>query len=412
MTENTERNLCQRDYIDETYLVSVYNGKKYSVHSNKRFNIGRKIDHYNNADLCIDEGIISRSHATIVQENKKYYLIDLNSKNGTCLNGKKLLPNQKYLLNNYDILEFSRIKYKFESSTIKEEKHHFDFGSVEFLNVYGKKRLCIELGKNKEVIFYQYEMVHSNSINGLLDMTMMDSEGCCRIYYDIDKMESFSSFIHQKGCLSKSEFLQILLDIFEVLKKAQDYLLNPNALLLMPGLIFITKDENKPNMIYLPFDISVQEDTYLKNFISTLASSFLEESEKDFQVRMLKAISNESFNISDFKSIILDEQELCLPFEIEDLHIEKKVPESRIKKYIKNAKGYDKKRQLFIILQAVLILTMGSILIQGILKMHQYVGLLIIVGAIDVGFIHKYYHKLLKKEEKSNAKRQHPKQEI
>jgi pSer/pThr/pTyr-binding forkhead associated (FHA) protein len=59
--------------------------------------IGRKPGN----DVVIDNQAISGSHARIVEENETYFIEDLNSLNGTFLNGQKV---SKYALKNGDII--------------------------------------------------------------------------------------------------------------------------------------------------------------------------------------------------------------------------------------------------------------------------------------------------------------------
>jgi pSer/pThr/pTyr-binding forkhead associated (FHA) protein len=59
--------------------------------------IGRKPGN----DVVIDNQAISGSHARIVEENQTYFIEDLNSLNGTFLNGQKV---NKYALKNGDII--------------------------------------------------------------------------------------------------------------------------------------------------------------------------------------------------------------------------------------------------------------------------------------------------------------------
>ncbi len=58
------------------------------------------------------EGGVSRRHAAIVQDNdnKALYLEDLNSTNGTRINGFSLEPRRRYRLRDGDELELGRVK--------------------------------------------------------------------------------------------------------------------------------------------------------------------------------------------------------------------------------------------------------------------------------------------------------------
>lgn len=46
------------------------------------------------SDFCIDSAVISRVHARITEELGDYFIEDLNSTNGTFLNGEKLEPHK------------------------------------------------------------------------------------------------------------------------------------------------------------------------------------------------------------------------------------------------------------------------------------------------------------------------------
>lgn len=64
-------------------------------------------------DLIIAEYTVSGEHATIVIEYGSYYLIDNGSKNGTEVNGKRLVPQQRTKLEGADVVAFGRIAFVF-----------------------------------------------------------------------------------------------------------------------------------------------------------------------------------------------------------------------------------------------------------------------------------------------------------
>jgi VWFA-related protein len=68
------------------------------------------------ADLVLDNPSISRRHAQIIaEENNQYYLVDLNSSNGTRLNGQLIRPGVKNKLANGDQIDLGReVTFKFE----------------------------------------------------------------------------------------------------------------------------------------------------------------------------------------------------------------------------------------------------------------------------------------------------------
>lgn len=65
--------------------------------------------------LVINDAFISRTHAAIIQEDEDFYVQDLNSKNGTFLNGERLPPGQRSAqpLKHGDRLRFNTVEFEF-----------------------------------------------------------------------------------------------------------------------------------------------------------------------------------------------------------------------------------------------------------------------------------------------------------
>lgn len=63
------------------------------------------------ADICLEEEGISRIHARIQKEGEKYYLCDMNSTNGTFINGRRLGVNEKVPLHVSDEIAFAKTEY-------------------------------------------------------------------------------------------------------------------------------------------------------------------------------------------------------------------------------------------------------------------------------------------------------------
>lgn len=75
------------------------------------FNIGSR---NKGNEFIIEEEIISRVHARITKDDGRYFIEDLESKNGTFLNGKMLAVNTPYELFPNDIVDFADISFRFE----------------------------------------------------------------------------------------------------------------------------------------------------------------------------------------------------------------------------------------------------------------------------------------------------------
>lgn len=71
--------------------------------------------HKEMADICIGDDTVSRVHAKFSNANGTFRVEDLNSTNGTLLNGEDLLPYTPKTLKNGDILTFGGAKYRIDN---------------------------------------------------------------------------------------------------------------------------------------------------------------------------------------------------------------------------------------------------------------------------------------------------------
>ncbi|MCK9444203.1 MAG: FHA domain-containing protein [Tissierellaceae bacterium] len=70
-----------------------------------------KLGRQNNNDIVIKDQYVSKEHFQIVEDEKEYYLEDLESVNGTYLNGDKLYDIVK--LKDGDIIRIGKIEFLF-----------------------------------------------------------------------------------------------------------------------------------------------------------------------------------------------------------------------------------------------------------------------------------------------------------
>lgn len=66
-----------------------------------------------NLDFYDPDGFVSRNHARISADNRRYTIYDLNSANGTFVNGERLTPNQGQPLRDNDRIRLGRIVLQF-----------------------------------------------------------------------------------------------------------------------------------------------------------------------------------------------------------------------------------------------------------------------------------------------------------
>lgn len=89
------------DLEEIPYLIKEY----YLL--NRELDLGRGI----NNDIIIPDAYVSKQHLKIVKRDKKYYVMDLNSANGTYLNEKEVLRDGE--LKDGDIIRVHNVEFKF-----------------------------------------------------------------------------------------------------------------------------------------------------------------------------------------------------------------------------------------------------------------------------------------------------------
>ncbi len=67
-------------------------------------------------NVCIEDVLVSRMHACVIKDDGEFYIEDLNSTNGTKVNDKTLVPDEKQVLKSGDEILFATRFYKVEIS--------------------------------------------------------------------------------------------------------------------------------------------------------------------------------------------------------------------------------------------------------------------------------------------------------
>ncbi|MCR4744093.1 MAG: FHA domain-containing protein [Lachnospiraceae bacterium] len=115
----------EEDDEEETVLLTDYNrgsGKKASLKGRLKgeeliFNIGEEAfligKMKGKANGVINDSGVSRIHACIRKTGNRYFINDLNSTNGTCLNERRLQPDENAEITDGDIIKFGHVTMRF-----------------------------------------------------------------------------------------------------------------------------------------------------------------------------------------------------------------------------------------------------------------------------------------------------------
>ncbi len=66
----------------------------------------------NQCDILLKSNAVSRLHARLERRRGQYCIQDLNSRNGTFLNGERLLPQEMRIFYPGDRIAFANLQYK------------------------------------------------------------------------------------------------------------------------------------------------------------------------------------------------------------------------------------------------------------------------------------------------------------
>lgn len=100
IVEEAPKELCLFPYEKEKYPIINIQGHSIVIGCMKE-----------NCDYVLSERGISRIHAKIMKVEGLLYLLDLNSTNGTFINGEQLEKGKDYILENGDMVAFSQIAF-------------------------------------------------------------------------------------------------------------------------------------------------------------------------------------------------------------------------------------------------------------------------------------------------------------
>ena len=92
-------------------LVSKEPGELATIYINEDLTVIGKLE--SACDAVISLPTVSRIHAKIRKKEDAYYLTDMNSRNGTAVNGRLLLPDEEYRLEPEDEVDFAQARYIF-----------------------------------------------------------------------------------------------------------------------------------------------------------------------------------------------------------------------------------------------------------------------------------------------------------
>lgn len=107
------KSIVRQENNKQPIMVLTYMGEdkeaELQIHQ-EEYVIGKNAE---TADGVIDfNSAISRMHCKLIYKNKKYFVQDLNSSNGTYLNGKRAAANSLYVISEGDVLKLANCEFR------------------------------------------------------------------------------------------------------------------------------------------------------------------------------------------------------------------------------------------------------------------------------------------------------------
>ncbi len=72
-------------------------------------------------DTALKSSAVGKIHAELLSEEGDYFIVDCNSRNGTFINDKRIVPNSRIKVQNNDMVRFANKEFKFFSSALPGE---------------------------------------------------------------------------------------------------------------------------------------------------------------------------------------------------------------------------------------------------------------------------------------------------
>ena len=148
-----------------------------------------------NTDVIIDQRFMSRRHLELIKDkNDRLYVVDLNSKNGVFVNGKKIVPGKKTEIRIGDILSFMRsstVQLLIMNPSVSHSKKNRTEEPKETFRIIDlvKKKSRVSVGRSKKCDI----TIDSSSVSRIHASLEKDEKGN---FYIIDNDSTNGTFVN------------------------------------------------------------------------------------------------------------------------------------------------------------------------------------------------------------------------
>lgn len=168
-----------------------------------------------------------------------------------------------------------------------------------------RNNLCVVLDVSQEVNHFQMHLLQSNQYPFILPLEIGEYNGQMSLNYGLDYAFSLKQYIQVMGKLTKKEFVQLMLQICDVMINKREAI-QMDYFLLTEDFVFIKRDGFQVQLVVLP---AKSFNGYFKrnmaSFLSVVIREFVNVMEcKPLYQELMIAINQPDFNITQLIEII------------------------------------------------------------------------------------------------------------
>lgn len=296
--------LCQRDIQDVRFVIEVIlmyglllddSGEKVlTINKGQEVFIGR--EDFDGSGICVEDECVSRRHASI-KFDKEFCLKDLNSKNGSYINGELMKSGEALMLTDGDVLRFGNSEFRFRISKPERAENIYGGYTCSIKNSAGGRRFRIEL-KERGCIDYQLRMIEENPQLYIAEIIHVKNiENDC-ILCDIGGCLNLTEYIKQyRKNINAVEFVENLL---RTVKTGEEHLLDRKRYIIHPETVFLDRNE-KLRLIYVP-DVGENQDMFsieMRDMCRYLSKLCIGKDKEDI-LKLGEMFENSTLNTIDY----------------------------------------------------------------------------------------------------------------
>lgn len=181
---------------------------------------------------------------------------------------------------------------------------------VDYKRDLNHSYMIVKEEKEPDIASYQIRMLQTNSIEGLLACRMQKMNTQMLYYYDISSRQALRT-VYEHRQVGYQTIKLLFQQLIEVVEELEEYLLDPEGLLLTPNTVYFTAEPPTVTFCYLPGNrhpIRAQMAELMEYLLSRMNHQESEAVVLGYD--LYREISSDEWSIDRMKSILLRKPEV------------------------------------------------------------------------------------------------------